>query len=108
MYVCVKMDTVTLQQWVCHFWTSTEGKTRTRIWIEMAEIGWSCRVDEQNKENGKGVELNFIGKRHTEWVRTRRSTQFTAPTKCTVLTLILLTWTIWQAPNNAQQMADGI
>ena len=32
----------------------------------MAEIGWSCRVDEQNKENGKGVELNFIGKRHTE------------------------------------------
>ena len=62
----MKKDTVTLQQWACHFWTSTAGKTRIRIRIEMAEIGWSCRGDEHNKETGKGGELNFIGNRPIE------------------------------------------
>jgi len=36
------------------------GKTRIRIRIEMAEIGWSCRGDEQNKDNGKGVEKKIL------------------------------------------------
>jgi hypothetical protein len=60
------MDTVTLQQWASHFWTSTAGKTRIRIRIEMAEIGWSCKGDEQNDDTGKEVEISFIGKRPTE------------------------------------------